>query len=68
MPLNRRVLPLGQYRDVRREWHDGKHKRVEDCLNDFILHLCKMAEALKEHRAAAIRAQLTAQRCPCELY
>ena len=51
------VIKSGAYLGVRSLWHDGKRKRVEDCLDDFVAHLALMAEAVKQYRAEMERAQ-----------
>jgi uncharacterized protein involved in type VI secretion and phage assembly len=43
---------------VRSAWQDGKHKRVEDCLNDFIAHLYLTAASIKQRRADQARERL----------
>ena len=52
------IIKSGEYLGVRRTWHDGKRKRVEECLNDFITHVGMMAAALKRRRAERIQAEL----------
>ncbi|MHB8870442.1 MAG: hypothetical protein ACYC8U_16770 [Thermoleophilia bacterium] len=42
--------------DVRTEWKDGKRKKLEDQLNDFVAHIYLASEALKEKRLAEERA------------
>jgi hypothetical protein len=44
------IIKSGAYLGVRTVWRDGKRKRVDDCLNDFIAHLPVMADAIKQHR------------------
>ncbi len=46
-----------QYLGVRTVWRDGKRKRIEDCLDEFIAHLYVAAEAVKQHREHLARAQ-----------
>jgi hypothetical protein len=46
---------------VRSLWHDGKHKRVEDCLADFVAHLYVTAEAIKKRRVDLERERLERQ-------
>jgi hypothetical protein len=46
----------GNYLGVRTLWHDGKHKRLEGSLADFIGHLEPMAEAMKQYREKLERA------------
>lgn len=62
----RRLVPNGifelsivnaQYLGVRTVWQDGKRKRVEDCLDEFIAHLYLAAEAVKRHREELERAR-----------
>lgn len=36
-------------------WKDGKHQRIENCLNDFIAELFATADAMKRHREEAER-------------
>jgi hypothetical protein len=52
------IIRSGEYLGARRTWHDGKKKRIEDCLNDFLAHLHVMAEALKRHREDIQKARL----------
>ena len=40
---------------TRRTWKDGKHQRVETCLNDFIAELFATADAMKRHREESAR-------------
>jgi hypothetical protein len=51
----------GVYLGVRTLWHDGKRKRVEGSLNDFIAHLYIMADAIKRHRDELERARRARQ-------
>jgi hypothetical protein len=62
----RRLAPNGifelsivnaQYLGVRTVWQDGKRKRVEDCLDEFVAHLYLAAEAVKRHREELERAR-----------
>jgi hypothetical protein len=62
----RRLVPNGifelnivnaQYLGVRTVWQDGKRKRVEDCLDEFIAHLYLAAEAVKRHREELEKAR-----------
>jgi len=46
-----------QYLGVRTVWQDGKRKRVEDCLDEFVAHLYLAAEAVKQHREELERAR-----------
>jgi hypothetical protein len=55
------IIKSGEYLGARRHWHDGKKKRVEDCLNDFIAHLHIMAVVSKNHRADMERARIERQ-------
>ena len=51
-PTGRLVLKMDHsYLDgVRRSWGDGKQQRVEACLNDFVVGLVAVAEALRARR------------------
>jgi hypothetical protein len=62
----RKLLPNGrlaltitnaQYMGVRSVWQDGKRKKVEGCLDDFVVHLGLAAEAKKRHREDLARIQ-----------
>ena len=46
---------------VRSFWHDGKKKRVEDSLNDFISHLYLTEAALKKYREDMIQTAIKRQ-------
>ncbi|MHB8869125.1 MAG: hypothetical protein ACYC6T_16485 [Thermoleophilia bacterium] len=43
---------------IRRTWRDAQRQRVENCLNTFVAHLYKTAQAVKEERAAQERRRL----------
>jgi len=51
------IIRSGDYLGARRLWHDGKRRRIEDCLSDFIAHLHVMAGVLKRHREEMERAR-----------
>jgi hypothetical protein len=46
-----------QYLGVRTVWQDGKRKRVEESLDEFVAHLYLAAEAVKRHREELERAR-----------
>jgi hypothetical protein len=41
----------------RRVWRDGKRRRLEDCLNDFVASLYATADAIKADRVARARRE-----------
>jgi hypothetical protein len=46
-----------QYLGVRSVWRDGKRRRVEDCLDEFVAQLNVVSESMKRHREELERAQ-----------
>lgn len=46
---------------VQTSWRDGKRRRVEDCLNEFVASLYVVAEAIKSHRLAQERHRREAE-------
>ena len=50
----RDVIESGRYLNVRSLWHDGKRKRLENCLSDFIAGLHLTADAIKRRLATGV--------------
>jgi hypothetical protein len=58
VPTGRLTLKIDHsYLSIRRSWSDGRHQRVDRCLNDFIVGLVAAAQVLKAQRLAREQRQ-----------